>query len=199
MSVLTDKVAGVKSVVNTAPPFNGRPHPAIGAAGRGRRVGADGGCSTVVPAQFCTQFAEDAMHLAFPQRQTSTSTAWADEERAIWLRLLAAQVAHPAIPTQGVQGAGMHRYLARLAELGLVDAQHPSLEIDTHVSAGLHAPGLGVQAAGSHHVWDVGQRRPQRCEEGDKNYSQCQVGGSYVPSTDVAGRSSVAPNAWTLL
>ena len=84
----------------------------------------------VVPTQFCAQFAEDAMHLTVPQRQTSASTARADEERAILRDILAAQLAHPALPTQSVQGAGMHRYLARLAELGLVDAQPPSLEID---------------------------------------------------------------------
>ena len=52
--------------------------------------------------------------------------ARADEEWRIVVRELARQVAHPAIAPQGLDGARVHRHLARLAELGLLDGQHPA-------------------------------------------------------------------------
>ena len=79
-------------------------------------------------------FAWDDRDLTLAEWQTSSSTAGADEEWAIFRRRSLGQVALQAIPTQGTHGAWVHRNLARLAELGPTDGQHPVLEINVVVA-----------------------------------------------------------------
>jgi len=90
--------------------------------------------SPVAPAQLHAQFHEDVVHLTRAQRKALAVTSGADEEGRVVRSGYAREVAHPAIPAQGVHCARVHWYLTRLAELGLVDAQHPGLEIDVHVA-----------------------------------------------------------------
>ena len=111
--------------------------------------------STVAPAQLLAQLGEDAMYLAIAQRPTTPSAPRADEKWGIGLRHLARQVAHPAIATQGFDGARVHGYLARLAELGSMDGQHPALEIDVCIA---QRPRLGDPQSGA------GDQTEQRLE-----------------------------------
>ena len=74
------------------------------------------------------------MHLTLAERQTSSSTARADEEWAILRRWPFGQVTQPAIAAQGIHGARVHGDLSRLAKPGPADGQHPVLEIDVAVA-----------------------------------------------------------------
>src|ERR1700754_307818 len=74
------------------------------------------------------------MHLTLAEWQTSSSTASADEEWVIFRRRSLGQVALQAIPAQSIHGARVRRNLARLAELGSTDGQHPVLEINVAVA-----------------------------------------------------------------
>ena len=74
------------------------------------------------------------MHLTHAEWQTSSSTAGADEEWAIFRWRPLSQVALQAIPAQAIHGAWVHGNLARLAELGPTDSQHPVLEINVAVA-----------------------------------------------------------------
>ena len=60
---------------------------------------------------------------------------------------LACQAAHPVVATQHLHGTQVQRHLPRFAELGLVNGEHPTLEVnifvtqrqrlgDTHAGAG---------------------------------------------------------------
>jgi hypothetical protein len=90
--------------------------------------------AAVAPAQLPAQLTEDAMDLAVAQWQPAPSASGTDEERGLLRGRPARQVAHPAIPPQGLHRAGVHGHLARLAELGAVDAQHSGLEVDIQVA-----------------------------------------------------------------
>jgi hypothetical protein len=90
--------------------------------------------SAVAPAQLRTQFTEDTMHLSIAKRQSTPPTSSADEERGVVRGRLAGQVARPAIATQRIDGAWVHGHLARLAELALVNAQHPDVEVDIRIA-----------------------------------------------------------------